>query len=256
MRSGEREKELYIRALDLLGLAIDRDPRFGPALASAAFCHHVLHVTGWTNDAGKDRREGIDLAGRALRSAGNDAEVLGHVARVLGYFSDDLPAAISLIDRALELNPSFALGWQWSGWLRLWAGELDVAIGHFETSMRLNPLQGRADYYLGIGICHFFAGQFEDASASLLLSLQEGPAWVPTHRFLASCYAHLGRFDEARKTVARLRTLTTEVVPSATHWRNREHRELYLSGLRLAGEAAHARPGAAIRSSSSMDKRV
>ena len=92
---------------------------------------------------------------------------------------------------------------------------------------------------------HFFAGRFEDAAASLLLALQEGPAWVPTHRFLASCYAHLGRFDEAREIVARLRKLTTEVVPSAMHWRNPEHRELYLSGLRLAtGEVTLARPGA------------
>jgi TolB-like protein/class 3 adenylate cyclase len=233
-RSGGREKEVYVRALDLLGLAIDRDPRFGPALATAAFCHHVLHVTGWTDDAGKARREAIELAGRALRVAGNDAEVLGHVARVLGYFGEDLTGAIALIDRALELNPSFALGWQWSGWLRLWAGQPDAGIGHFETSMRLNPLQGRADYYLGIGMGHFFAHRFEDAAASLLLSLQEGPNWVPTYRFLASCYAHLRRFDEARKTITRLRMLTTEVVPSATHWRNPEHRELYLSGLRLA----------------------
>jgi adenylate cyclase len=253
MRSGEREKERYLQALGLLGQAIERDPRCGPALAAAAFCHHVLHIAGWTNDAGKHRREGVDLAGRALRFAGNDAEVLGHVARVLGYFGEDLTTAISLIDRALELNPSFALGWQWSGWLRLWAGELDLAIGHFETSMRLNPLQGRADYYLGIGMGHFFSGRFEDAAASLLLSLQEGPAWVPTHRFLASCYAHLGRFDEARETVTRLRMLTTEVVPSATHWRNPEHRELYLSGLRLAaGDATPARPGAAPRPSLSM----
>jgi len=256
IRSGEREKERYIRALGLLGQAIERDPRYGPALAAAAFCHHVLHVAGWTNNASTDRREGIDLAGRALRAAGNDAEVLGNVARVLGYFGEDLAAAIALIDRALELNPSFALGWQWSGWLRLWAGQPDLAIGHFETSLRLNPLQGRADYYLGIGMGHFFARRFEDATASLLLSLQEGPTWVPTHRFLASCYAHLGRFDEASETVMRLRTLTTEPVPSATHWRNPEHRELYLSGLRLAGEPTQARPAAATRSSSSMDKRI
>jgi TolB-like protein/class 3 adenylate cyclase len=254
MRSGEREKELYVRALGLLGEAIERDPRFGPALAAAAFCHHVLHVAGWTSDSSANRREGVDLAGRALRVAGSDAEVLGNGARVLGYFSEDLAAAISLIDRALELNPSFALGWQWSGWLRLWAGQPDVAIGHFETSLRLNPLQGRADYYLGIGMGHFFAERFEDASVSLLLSLQEGPSWVPTHRFLASCYAHLGRFDEARETVKRLRTLTTEVVPSATHWRKPEHRELYLSGLRLAaGDATPARPGAARRPSLSID---
>ena len=44
--------------------------------------------------------------------------------------------------------------------------------------------------------------------------------------------------DEAHETVRRLRTLTTELVPSAAHWRNPEHRELFLSGLRVAiGEA-------------------
>jgi hypothetical protein len=44
--------------------------------------------------------------------------------------------------------------------------------------------------------------------------------------------------DEARAIVEQLRVLTSVVVPDATHWRNPEHREFYLSGLRLAaGEA-------------------
>jgi adenylate cyclase len=85
---------------------------------------------------------------------------------VLGYFGEDLGAAIALIDRSLELNPSFALGWEWSGWLRLWAGQPDVAIDHFGTSMRLNPLHRRAGPYLGIGMGHFFTLRFEDAAAT------------------------------------------------------------------------------------------
>jgi len=234
IRSGERGKERYLQGLDLLREAIKLDPRYGPALACAAFHHSVLHVTGWSSEPDANRLEGLDLAHRALTVASNEPMVLSQVARVLGYFGEDLPAAIALMDRAIELNPSFALGWQWSGWLRLWAGQPDVGIGHFETSMRLNPLDGRADPYLGIGMGHLFARRFEDAAASLLLSLQKGPSWVPTYRFLASCYAHLGRLDEAHETVRRLRILTTEVVPSATHWRNPEHRELFLSGLRMA----------------------
>ena len=238
IRSGEREKERYLQSLDLLGKAIERDPRYGPALASAAFCYHALHSAGWIGEPDAKRLEALNLAHRSLTVANDDPEVLGQVARVLGYFGEDLPAAMALIDRAIELNPSFARGRQWSGWLRLWAGQPDVGIDHFETSMRLNPLGGRGDPYLGIRMGHLFSRRFEDAAASLLLSLQEGPSWVPTYRFLASCYAHLGQLDEARETVARLRVLTAEVVPSATHWRNPEHRELYLSGLRLAvGEA-------------------
>src|ERR1700730_7964691 len=155
---------------------------------------------------------------------------------VLGYFGEDLGAAIAPIDRSLELNPSFALGWEWSGWLRLRAGQPDVAIDHFRTSMRLNPLHRRAGPYLGIGMGHFFTLRFEDAAATLLLSLQEIPSWVPTYRFLASCYAHMGCLEEAHGMVRQLRAITTEVVPSAAHWRNPEHRELFLSGLRLGAD--------------------
>ena len=45
----------------------------------------------------------------------------------------------ALIDRALALNPSFARGWYFSGLLRLFAGQPDLAIEHFETSLRLSP---------------------------------------------------------------------------------------------------------------------
>ena len=87
---------------------------------------------------------------------------------------------------------------------------------------------------MGIGVGHFFAGRLEQARSTLLQSLQEQPGWVPTSRFLAACYAHLGRLDEARAIVEQLRVLTSVVVPDAAHWRNREHRKFYLSGLRLA----------------------
>ena len=44
----------------------------------------------------------------------------------------------------------------------------------------------------------------------------------------------MGRLDEARATVARLRAVTPLVVPGDLPWRNPEDRELFLTGLRLA----------------------
>ena len=117
-------------------------------------------------------------------------------------------------------------------------GEPDLAIEHFEMSLRLNPREQRANPLMGIGVAHFFAGRLEEAKAALLQSLQEKPNWVPTYRFLASCYAHMGLLDEAREVVWRLRAMTNVLVPSAENWRNLKQREFYLSGLRLAaGEA-------------------
>jgi adenylate cyclase len=116
----------------------------------------------------------------------------------------------------------------------LWTGQPDLAIEHFETSLRLNPREQRANPFMGIGVAHFFARRFEEARATLHQSLQEKPNWVPSYRFLASCCAHMGRLEEAQETVKRLRTLTNVVVPGAENWREPEYRELYLSGLRLA----------------------
>jgi adenylate cyclase len=232
------EKGDIITALDLLRRAIERDPHYGPALALAALCHYNLHLNGWANDPELSRYEGVDLSRQALRVASDDPGVLGRAADALAYFGEDIDAAIELIDRALALNPSFARGWVTSGWLRLWAGQPELAISHFETSLRLSPHARKSGTFMAIGVGYFFARRFEDAVVMLLRSLQEHPGWAPTHRFLAACYAHMGRLDEARETVRRLRAITTVVVPDAMHWRNPEHRELFLSGLRLAaGEA-------------------
>jgi len=64
--------------------------------------------------------------------------------------------------------------------------------------------------------------------------LEQVPSLALTYQFLASCYAHMGRLDEARVVARRLTSLTSIIVPPGTQFRNPEHRELYLLGLRLA----------------------
>ena len=53
-------------------------------------------------------------------------------------------------------------------------------------------------------------------------------------RHLAACYAHMRRLDEARAIIRQLRALPAVVIPDTSYVRNPEHRELFLSGLRLA----------------------
>jgi len=84
------------------------------------------------------------------------------------------------------------------------------------------------------GVAHFFARRLDQARTMLLLSLQQHPDWVPTNRFLAACYGHLGQSEEAKIIIKRLRALTPVVLPNADNWRDPEQREFYLSGLRLA----------------------
>ena len=222
-----------MEALDRLSHAIEQDAAYGPALALSAWCHMALYGNGWTDDPEATRQKAISLARRAVRNAGDDAETLGRAAYVFAYCGEDIDAATALIDRSLRINPSFAHGWQWSGWLRLWAGLPDVAIDHFERSLRLDPRDSKGATLVVNGIAHFFARRLDQARTMLLLSLQQHPDWVPTNRFLAACYAHLGQLDEAKMIIKRLRALTPVVLPKADHWRDPEQREFYLSGLRL-----------------------
>jgi hypothetical protein len=101
--------------------------------------------------------------------------------------------------------------------------------------LRLSPrAQARGTSFL-IGTALFFDRRFDEAAPRLRAAVEEMPAFPTPYRFLAACYAHMRLLGEARATIARLRTITSEVMvnyPLPFH--DPGHRELYLSGLRLA----------------------
>jgi len=227
-------RERIFEALGLLEQAIALDRHYGPALAWAAICHMVLIRDGWVEAPETNRRKGVDFARHALEVAGNDPGILANATLALAYFGEDIGAMLGLVDRALALNPSFARGWYVSGMLRILAGQHDLAIEHLETSLRLSPRERMGQPLSVMGAAYFFKRQFDEAAAKLLLAIQDDPGLPAPYRFLASCYAHMGRLDEARAIVARLRAITPLVMQSVTQFRNPDDRELFLSGLRLA----------------------
>ena len=221
-------------ALCLVEQAIERDPHYGPALALAAVCRGNRYRHGRSEDPEEDRRKAAVFARRALQVAGDDPRVLADAAYALAFLGEDIGAMIALVDRALALNPSFARGWYISGGLRLLAGQLDVAIEHAENSLRLSPRERVGWAHFIIGATHFFSGRFEEAVQKFLLAMQEDPSDTGSYRILAASYAHMGRLKEAREVIARLRAITPKIMPNVRLLRNRDHRELYLSGVRMA----------------------
>jgi adenylate cyclase len=232
------DKERILAALGLLEGAIKRDPQFGPALALAGICHHHLEQFSAGKDSGDHRRSAIELARRALQAAPEDPGTVANAGFLIGVLEGAIEPAITLVDRALSLNPSFERGWRASAWLRLNAGQLDVAVQHIETAMRLSPRFGNATDTVLIGCAHFFQRRFDDAIFAYLTAREQMPKNPAVLRYLAVCYAQAGRLKQARQMLDQLRTITPVVMPTLVPFRNPEHRELYLSGLHLAvGEA-------------------
>ena len=104
--------------------------------------------------------------------------------------------------------------------------------------LRLSPLAKVSPAYLILGGAHFFRRRFDESLPELLRGIQEDPGFPIAYRLLASCYAHLGRLDEARD-VRRPRTVIPTVISDAGMPRNPEHRKLMLFGLRLAAAGAN-----------------
>jgi tetratricopeptide (TPR) repeat protein len=225
-------RERVLEALGFLDRAIGRDPRYGPALALAAIGHARLY--DWGEEVETNRQRGIARARLAVEAASDDPGVLALAAFPLSFLGEDIGTQIELVDRALALNPSYARAWFLRGVLSVWAGEPDLAIEQVNTSLRLNPRDRRGNYNWPLGIAHFFARRFDEGLTKLLVAVQETPAWPWPYRGLAACYAHMGRLDEARATINRLRIITSEIEPRQLPFRKPEHRELFLSGLRLA----------------------
>jgi len=198
-----------------------------------------LHNSGWTDSPEETRQKGIDLARRAVEADNDDPYVLCMAAHALGFFGGDLAVAMTMIERSVALNPSISWGWSAGGWNRIWAGEPDTAIRHFETALRLSPREPRWQWWFaGIGAAHFIGRRFDEAAEKLLPAMEQHRTWPTPYRFLAASYAHMERIEEAREIVRRLRAVSSNVLVTAD-LRKPEHQELLLSGLRLAmGETA------------------
>jgi adenylate cyclase len=220
-----------VRAFDLLGQAVERDPQYGSALALTARCYFRMGFQGWSQDLQTTRRHALDFAQRALRHDPENPEVLSWVAIVFGYFGDNLHTAIALNDRSLELNSNYAMAWSYSGVLRNWAGEPEVALKHVDKFLELNPRGPRLPYLTATCISLFFCRRFEEAVVKMRECLDHWPDNALVCRFLAASYAHLGRLAEAREIVQRL---GARVSDDGSRFRSSEHRQMYLSGLRLA----------------------
>ena len=103
--------------------------------------------------------------------AGSDPDILATAAHVLAYFGEDIDAMTALVDRALALNPNFARGWHSRGVLRLWAGQPDIAIDHFEASLRLSPRARVGPSLIVTGFAYFLRGSFDEAVPRLLVAI-------------------------------------------------------------------------------------
>jgi TolB-like protein/DNA-binding winged helix-turn-helix (wHTH) protein len=201
-------KEGFEDAFHLFYRAIELDPDFAAPYGMAARCYARRKAAGWTTDRVRQTAETARLARCAAKLGKDDAVALCNGGFGLAYVVGDLDNAAAMIDRALLLNPNLAAAWTYGGWVWIWRGEPEVALDHFARAMRLSPLDPNAfSTQAGMASAHFFAGRYDEASSWAERSLREQAGHTPPLRILAASSALVGRLEDARAAIARLRQL-------------------------------------------------
>jgi tetratricopeptide (TPR) repeat protein len=120
--------------------AIDLDPQYALAYASAALCFEARKRNGWVGARLSEIREAERLARQAVELAKYDAHAHGLSGFVLAVVVGDLDDGAALIDRARALNPNLARAWQFSAWVQISLGESERAIEHATRAMHFGPV--------------------------------------------------------------------------------------------------------------------
>ena len=233
-------REAIDEALPSFHKAVECDPAFASAYAMAAWCHFWRKVNGWMTDRGQEIAEGARLARLAVELGKDDAVALARGGHALAHLAADLDAGTALIDRAVVLNPNLAAAWFLGGFVRVWNGNPDGAIAHFEHAMRLSPLDPELyRMQAGMAAAHLFAGRFDIASAWAEKAFRDLPSFLMVVAVIAASHALAGRTDEARRAMDHLRqldsTLRTSTIKDWLPIRRPQDLATFADGLRKAG---------------------
>lgn len=227
-------------AVALFDKALAVDARHALALGLKAWClgQGVIYV--WSDDPSRDRIQALDLVDRAARANEPDPLVLTAIGATLSILDRDQARALTYIERALALDPTFAWAWTRAGYAHAYSGRQDEALRCFETAVGLSPEDPVLfNAYAGMATSHFLAGDDRASMRWASTALRDRPDMVWARRVLAAAAAHAGEIEIARDTIRRLLEiqpgLTLRSVAAGLHNIGGTAKARYLEGLRLAG---------------------
>ena len=200
-------KDGHVKARDLIRQACKLDPALPEANIWLARVSAGLVAYAWSDNPEADIREGFQAGLTAVLL--DEKNPYSHYAvAITGAYGDELGRSCAAAERAIEINPSFALGHLVLGVARLFSGQPAMAIGPLEHGLKLSPFDPQNFVWLNmLAIAQLATDQPEAALASASRALKVRSQWRPALETMACCYAATGRRDDAVRCVAELRKL-------------------------------------------------
>jgi len=188
------------KAIESFEEAITLDDRYALAYAGLSDCYGLVSIYGTAPPkAAMPRAKAAAL--KALEIDEGLAEAHTSLGAALVWFDWDWRAGERAFQRAIELNPAYAVAHHWYACVLLCAERrFDEALASQQRALELEPLSLIVNSSVGF-IC-YQAHRFDQAIDALLKTLEMDEMFTYARFHLGLTYAHLGRFDEA---IAQLR---------------------------------------------------
>jgi serine/threonine-protein kinase len=150
-----------------------------------------------------------EAAERALASEVTLADVYASRASVKAVYEWDFEGAGRDFERAIELDPGYAIAYQW------YAMNTLLPMARFDEAWRrLGEAHERDPLSLPIlaskGIYWYYRRDYDQAIAELERALEVDAGFVPAHVFLSHSYAGLRRWDDAGRELEEAEQLAGE----------------------------------------------
>jgi len=206
----------YEEATALLHAAIEIDPCFSTAYATLARCYVDAGFHAWEASA----RESISMAEDCARKAValDQQDPFAHVALGLVRIFNTEPAqAVNELNRALELNPNHSSAYGYLCSALAFLGRTDEAMVAANRAFRGSPRDPeRYMWYIGIMNTHFAAERYEECVDAAQKAVLLQPNFYGGYIGMAIALPLLGRIEEARAAVRKLRELTPRLTVGGT----------------------------------------
>jgi tetratricopeptide (TPR) repeat protein len=191
-----------VRTHFTLGLLLAKQRQYGDAIREFETADalqpdtiEILFNLGQAYRKRGDNEKALDVLSRALKLSPNSVETLYLVAQTYSDEGKDLDA-LELLVKAHKLAPRDTDVIFLMARLSMKQSFYEDAIPLLEEGLKVVP--ARPNLLAALGECYFMTGKVDDAKETFQTLLQVDPS-ARSYAFMALCYRHLGRFDEAVK---------------------------------------------------------
>jgi TolB-like protein/Tfp pilus assembly protein PilF len=184
------------KAIGYFNQAIEKDPNYALAYSGLADSYVILSVFGAASPQDSIPQARV-AAKKALELDDTLAEAHASSGRILGPFDFEFERSISEFERAIELNPNYAMAHHWLSWGPLTAlGQVDRAIAEGKRAVELDPLSLINNADLG-GNVYFNSRRYDEAIAQLRKTIEIDPRFYIAHYYLGQAFQLKGQLSEA-----------------------------------------------------------